>query len=64
LVFTLTSPTVSPSAGVVMTVCAQTGWAASAKPAPTVVAAASAVRRERARSFSETRSPSMNTSRC
>src|SRR5437660_456542 len=59
LVFTLTSPAVKPSAGVVMTVCAQTGWAARAKPAPSVVAAASAVRRDSAVSLRETRSPSM-----
>src|SRR3954471_4606621 len=63
LVFTLTSPAVKPSAGVVMTVCAQTGWAASAKPAPSVVVAASAVRRDSAVSLRETRSPSMISSR-
>ena len=37
LVLTLTSPAVSPSAGVVIMVCAHTGWTDSAKLLPSAV---------------------------
>ena len=47
LVLTFTAPAVSPSVGVMIMVCACTGWTASAKVLPSAAAPHRAVRRDR-----------------